>query len=133
MALLVLDLDHFKPVNDQFGHAVGDELLQAVAQRMLACVRHSDTVARIGGDEFVLLLRSVADRTDQTALAVAEKIREALAQVFEVAGQKLFISCSIGIALYPEHGQNDIELAHHADQAMYQAKQAGRNKVHLFC
>lgn len=132
VALLFLDLDYFKPVNDQFGHAVGDELLQAVAQRMLACVRQSDTVARIGGDEFVLLLRSAVDQTAQTAPAVAEKIRESLAQVFELAGQRLFISCSIGIALYPEHGQNDIELAHHADLAMYQAKQAGRNQVHLF-
>ncbi|MDD2882751.1 MAG: diguanylate cyclase [Rhodoferax sp.] len=132
VALLFLDLDHFKPVNDEFGHAVGDQLLQAVAQRMLACVRQSDTVARIGGDEFLLLLRNAADQTDQSAVTVAEKIREALALVFEVAEQRLFISCSIGIALYPKHGQTDIALAHHADLAMYQAKQAGRNQVHLF-
>ncbi len=132
LALLFLDLDNFKPVNDQFGHAVGDELLQAVAQRMLACVRDSDTVARIGGDEFVLLLRAVGVHAGQTALGIAEKIRAALAQEFELAGQRLQISCSIGIALFPQHGQDDVELAHHADMAMYLAKQTGRNRVCLY-
>jgi diguanylate cyclase (GGDEF)-like protein len=132
LALLFLDLDHFKPVNDQFGHAVGDELLQAVAQRMLTCVRDSDTVACIGGDEFVLLLRNVSDQADQHAQAVAEKVRESLAQVFVIESHALSISCSIGIALHPQHGQTDIELAQHADQAMYQAKQVGRNRVVLY-
>jgi len=132
LALLFLDLDYFKPVNDQFGHAIGDELLLAVAQRMLACVRDSDTVARIGGDEFVLLLRNVNDETERNASVVAEKVRESLAQVFVIEGHALHISCSIGIALYPQHGQTDIQLAHHADHAMYQAKQAGRNQVVLY-
>lgn len=132
LALCFVDLDHFKPVNDEYGHAVGDELLKVVAQRMLSCVRESDTVARIGGDEFVLLLRSVADDTHQTAPAVAEKIRESLAQPFLIEDKALQISCSIGVALYPEHGTDDIVLASHADQAMYQAKQAGRNQVVLF-
>ncbi|MBP9903958.1 MAG: diguanylate cyclase [Rhodoferax sp.] len=132
LALLFLDLDHFKPVNDDYGHAVGDELLKVVAQRMLACVRESDTVARIGGDEFVLLLRSVSDDPGQTALTVAEKIREALARAFDIDGKALHISCSIGVAIYPEHGTDDITLAGHADQAMYLAKQAGRNRVTLF-
>lgn len=95
-------MDHFKPVNDDFGHAVGDELLKVVAQRMLACVRESDTVARIGGDEFVLLLRSVSDEAGQMALGVAEKIRDALARPFQIDGKVLQISCSIGVAIYPD-------------------------------
>jgi len=132
LALLFLDLDHFKPVNDDYGHAVGDELLKVVAQRMLACVRESDTVARIGGDEFVLALRNVDVDAGQAALAVAEKIREALVRVFEIDGKALHISCSIGVAIYPEHGADDITLAGRADQAMYLAKQAGRNQVALF-
>jgi diguanylate cyclase (GGDEF)-like protein len=132
LALLFLDLDHFKPVNDDYGHAVGDELLKVVAHRMLSCVRESDTVARIGGDEFVLLLRSVTDDAGQMALGVAEKIREALALTFEIEGKHLHISCSIGIAIFPDHGSDDIVLASHADQAMYLAKQAGRNRVVLF-
>lgn len=132
LALLFLDLDHFKPVNDDYGHAVGDELLKVVAQRMLSCVRESDTVARIGGDEFVLLLRSVTDDAGQMASGVAEKIREALARTFEIEGKHLHISCSIGIAIFPDHGSDDIVLASHADQAMYMAKQAGRNRVVLF-
>lgn len=131
LALLFLDLDHFKPVNDAFGHAVGDVLLQEAAQRMLACVRDSDTVARIGGDEFVLLLRG-ADKLAQTAPEVAEKIRHSLCQPFTLAQHQVQISCSIGIALFPTQGTDDIELAHHADQAMYQAKQAGRNQVCLY-
>jgi diguanylate cyclase (GGDEF)-like protein len=132
LALLFLDLDHFKPVNDDYGHAIGDELLKVVAQRMLSCVRESDTVARIGGDEFVLLLRSVTDDAGQMASGVAEKIREALARIFEIEGKNLQISCSIGIAIFPDHGSDDIVLASHADQAMYLAKQAGRNRVVLF-
>lgn len=131
VALLFLDLDNFKPVNDQYGHAMGDELLKVAASRMQGCLRDSDTVARIGGDEFVLLLRSLGAPASHTALAVAEKIRAALSQPFELAGHALQISCSIGVALYPDHALDDIALAHHADQAMYQAKLAGRNRVVL--
>lgn len=131
LAVLFLDLDHFKPVNDQLGHAVGDLLLQEAARRMLACVRDSDTVARIGGDEFVLLLRGT-EQLNQWAPAVAEKIRQSLCQPFELDGHAVHVSCAIGIAIFPAHGTTEVELAHHADQAMYQAKQAGRNQVRLY-
>jgi diguanylate cyclase (GGDEF)-like protein/PAS domain S-box-containing protein len=131
LALLYIDLDKFKPVNDTFGHAMGDVLLKMIAARMLASVRVSDTVARIGGDEFVVLLGAVQDKQD--ARAVAEKIRVALNQVFELEGRHaVHISSSIGAAVYPENGVDGALLARHADQAMYQAKQAGRNKVVFF-
>ncbi|MBC7620334.1 MAG: GGDEF domain-containing protein [Candidatus Saccharibacteria bacterium] len=131
MALLYLDLDHFKPVNDTWGHAVGDVLLKAVAQRMHDSVRASDTVARIGGDEFVVLLPSVHDAAD--ALSVAEIIREALNQSFEVVtGTVVHISSSTGVAIYPDHGRDEITLSKNADMAMYRSKQQGRNQVVLF-
>ena len=131
LALLYLDLDHFKPVNDTLGHAVGDVLLKAVAQRLHDSVRASDTVARIGGDEFVVLLPTVHDAAD--ALSVAEKIRHALNESFEVmAGKLVHISSSTGIALYPDHGQDEITLSKNADMAMYRSKQQGRNQVTLF-
>lgn len=131
LALLYVDLDHFKPVNDTLGHAVGDVLLKAVAQRMHDCVRASDTVARIGGDEFVVLLSAVHDGTD--ALAVAEKIRQALNQSFEVvAGKMVHISSSTGVAVYPDHGLDEIELSKNADAAMYRSKQQGRDRVVLY-
>jgi len=130
LALMFLDLDHFKPINDAFGHAVGDALLQQAALRMRQCVRASDTVARIGGDEFVVLLRTV--HTADHALAVARKLGRALALPFEIGGQRLQVSASIGVALSPEHGDDEIALARHADLAMYQAKQAGRDQVRLY-
>lgn len=121
VALMYLDLNQFKPVNDSFGHAVGDQLLQQTAVRLVECVRESDTVARIGGDEFIVLLRTVADVSD--ACAVAEKIRTALGLPFEMAAHRLSISCSIGIAIYPLHGSDSLELFQRADMAMYQAKE----------
>lgn len=130
VALLLIDLDQFKPVNDTFGHDVGDLLLKEVAARIQGCVRASDTVARMGGDEFVAMLRTVGHEPD--ALMVAEKIRHALNQPFALAGQSLHISSSIGIALYPEHGDNETELSKCADIAMYQAKNSGRNNVQIF-
>jgi diguanylate cyclase (GGDEF)-like protein/PAS domain S-box-containing protein len=131
LALMFIDLDKFKPVNDDFGHQVGDELLQAVAQRLQACVRESDTVARLGGDEFVLLL-PVIDVV-QDAMAVAEKVHLALLQPFALSkGPSVSISSSAGIAIYPEHGRDEAELIRHADAAMYQAKAAGRDRVVLF-
>ena len=131
LALLFIDLDRFKPVNDAFGHRVGDMLLRAVAQRMVACVRQSDTVARIGGDEFVVLLPLVRD--DPDALGVAEKIRLAIHHPFELeGGPRVDISSSTGVAFYPEHGTDELALAAHADRAMYQAKQAGRNTVVVY-
>jgi diguanylate cyclase (GGDEF)-like protein/PAS domain S-box-containing protein len=130
LALMFIDLDKFKPVNDTYGHAVGDLLLLDVARRMLLCVRDSDTVARIGGDEFVVLLRDASGVPE--TLAVAEKIRSALDQPFLLEGYTLKISCSVGVAIFPEHGQDDITLAKNADLAMYQAKERGRNQVCLY-
>lgn len=131
LALLFLDLDKFKPVNDAFGHQAGDELLQAVAQRLQACVRESDTVARLGGDEFVLLLPSI--EAAQDAMAVAEKIHQAFGKPFALsAGRSVTISFSTGIAVYPEHASDEMALMRHADEAMYQAKAAGRDRFVLF-
>lgn len=130
MALMLLDLDEFKPVNDEHGHAIGDLLLQEAAQRMKACLRASDTVARVGGDEFLILLPEIAH--EQDAVQVAEKLRSELARPFLVEGRQLQISCSIGIALYPEHGTSAIELVRFADHAMYLAKHQGRNAWRIF-
>ncbi|HAF45920.1 MAG TPA: ATPase [Gallionellaceae bacterium] len=130
IAVLFIDLDRFKPINDKLGHIVGDWLLKEAANRMRACVRESDTVARVGGDEFVVLLRTVENEED--AVMVAEKIRNVLNKPFELAQQSLQISCSIGLALFPEHAQSENELLDYADIAMYQAKQLGRDKVQVF-
>lgn len=127
IALLFVDLDRFKSINDNYGHAIGDLLLQEVAKRMQACVRESDTVARIGGDEFVILLPVIEVAED--AKRVAEKIRMALNQPFNLATLTLHISSSTGIALYPEHGNSDEQLFKNADTAMYWAKENGRNEV----
>lgn len=131
MALLFIDLDHFKPVNDQYGHQTGDWLLKMVARRMLNCVRESDTVARMGGDEFVVLLPGPIEK--EQVLPIAEKIHARLNQSFEMSdGTPLSIACCIGIALYPEHGKNQKQLLKHGDQAMYQAKESGRNQIQFF-
>ncbi len=131
VAVLFLDLDKFKPVNDAWGHEVGDQLLRAVSQRLQECVRASDTVSRMGGDEFVLLLSPIEQMQD--AQAVAEKIRAAIDQPFALADAHLaHIACSIGIALYPAHGQAGEELLRRADDAMYIAKEAGRNRVQVY-
>lgn len=131
LALLFLDLDHFKAVNDIAGHSVGDLLLKAAARRLQACVRKSDTVGRVGGDEFVVVLPAIED--ERYALALAEKIRQSLSQPFDLDGyQCQAVSCSIGVAIYPDHGGNEIELVRNADDAMYQAKARGRNGVNLF-
>ena len=130
LALIFHDLDNFKPVNDSYGHGAGDLLLQNVAKRVQECVRESDTVARFGGDEFVVLLPSIAERND--VLIVAEKIHDALLQPFTVAGNTVNISTSIGIAIYPEHGDNVEPLLANADSAMYFAKMNGRNNIQFF-
>lgn len=129
-ALIYLDLDKFKPVNDTLGHNIGDLVLMAIAQRLQTAVRESDTVARIGGDEFVVLLPIIETKLD--ASTVAEKIRLALEQPFEINGKIIQIGCSVGIAVYPEHGEDEISLMKNADTAMYQAKQNGRNNVQMY-
>jgi diguanylate cyclase (GGDEF)-like protein len=125
LALLFIDLDRFKNVNDTLGHQVGDELLKQVARRLSGCLRESDTVGRLGGDEFALLLPDISD--EQNAETVACKIVNALAQPFHLAGQDLFCGASIGIALHPEDAVDPEHLMQYADTAMYQAKEAGRN------
>ena len=130
-ALLYLDLDRFKPVNDQHGHAVGDKLLKQVAARLLESVRQSDTVARVGGDEFVVILHAV--ESDVSALAVANGMRASMAQAFQIDGLDISIGCCIGVAVYPEHGADGSTLSHRADEAMYQAKGNGRDNVVLAC
>ena len=128
LALIFIDLDHFKPINDTFGHETGDRLLKLVAERMGHCVREDDLVVRLGGDEFVVLLPDTGDG----ALAVADKLHQSLHHAFQIEQQALRISSSIGVALYPEHGADPKTLMHHADQAMYQAKNQGRGRVCLF-
>ncbi len=130
LALMFVDLDKFKPVNDTFGHAVGDVLLREAARRMRTCIRAADTVGRIGGDEFVALLPVVETAND--ALVVAEKLRAALALPFAIDGRRIEISCSVGIAIAPDDGRDEIELAKNADAAMYLAKQQGGDAVRLF-
>jgi diguanylate cyclase (GGDEF)-like protein/PAS domain S-box-containing protein len=126
-ALLYLDLDGFKQVNDRHGHDVGDLLLREAGQRIRQCVRQTDAVGRLGGDEFVALLHGIADT--QRAFAIAEKIRSALERPFQLEGRILQISASIGIAFYPEHGTEKKPLLRHADNAMYAAKRKGGNRM----
>jgi diguanylate cyclase (GGDEF)-like protein/PAS domain S-box-containing protein len=129
-AVLFMDLDKFKSVNDSLGHDIGDKLLQSVAQRLCACVRESDTVSRIGGDEFVILL-AATQRTDD-ALVTAEKIVTALAAPHIIDRHELFMTSSLGISLFPSDGNTPDLLLKHADTAMYEAKQGGRNNYRFF-
>jgi diguanylate cyclase (GGDEF)-like protein len=125
MALLYLDLDGFKNVNDTLGHPAGDLLLQQVAQRLLACVRANDTVARLGGDEFVITLWEVRGDTD--VRYVATKLIEAVSRAYELDGATAFVTTSMGIAIYPQHGVDADGLMRGADAALYEAKAAGKN------
>jgi diguanylate cyclase (GGDEF)-like protein/PAS domain S-box-containing protein len=129
-AVVYLDLDGFKQVNDQHGHDAGDQLLVEVAARLLECVRDEDTVSRLGGDEFVLLLAQLAE-PDAWRPAV-ERILASLARPFEVRGDSVTISASIGVTIYPDDDSGPEVLLRHADQAMYISKQAGRNRAYLF-
>lgn len=124
-ALMFLDLDHFKTINDTLGHAIGDLLLQAVVKRLVACLRDGDTIARWGGDEFILLLPYVYRAKD--AATVAQRILEVLHPAFELDGHQLLITSSIGIALYPRDGEDGETLIRKADAALYRAKEEGRN------
>jgi diguanylate cyclase (GGDEF)-like protein len=130
LALMFIDLDKFKPVNDTYGHGVGDLLLKEVAVRIQNCLRDSDTAARIGGDEFVILLPAIESAAD--AGKVGEKIRLSLNQPFELAGHTLGIGSSIGVAVYPQHGKDEKLLVKSADIAMYHAKKNGRNNVKIY-
>jgi diguanylate cyclase (GGDEF)-like protein/PAS domain S-box-containing protein len=130
LALMFIDLDKFKPVNDTYGHGIGDLLLKEVATRIQDCLRDSDTAARIGGDEFVILLPAIESAAD--ASKVGEKIRISLNQPFALAGHTLGIGSSIGVAVYPQHGSNEKLLVKSADIAMYHAKKNGRNNVKIY-
>ncbi|WP_458072103.1 putative bifunctional diguanylate cyclase/phosphodiesterase [Rhodanobacter sp. BL-MT-08] len=130
VAAMMIDLDHFKRVNDSLGHHVGDELLKIVAARILACVRRSDTVARMGGDEFAVLLSDI--KSDVDIELVAEKIIASVSQPAQVGGHELHVSPSIGVSQYPVDGDDLHALLVDADTAMYEAKQAGRKTYRLF-
>lgn len=131
MALFFLDLDHFKQVNDSLGHDVGDIILKEVANRLLACVRAHDTVARVGGDEFVIILSEITNAQD--AKMVAEKILESFKAPIDVSGQEIMIGTSIGVAVRGAGRTSDVkELMKQADIAMYESKASGRNRYHLF-
>ncbi|WP_051235075.1 diguanylate cyclase [Marinimicrobium agarilyticum] len=127
VALMFIDLDGFKIINDHYGHDLGDELLKLVSQAMTVNLRAADTVARMGGDEFVVLLDSITGQEE--ALKVAEKIRKTCEAPFRVEGHTLHIATSLGLALYPEHAGDTSGLMRAADQAMYRAKDAGGNQV----
>jgi diguanylate cyclase (GGDEF)-like protein/PAS domain S-box-containing protein len=128
-ALLFIDLDHFKEINDRFGHGAGDILLITVAHRLRDQVRESDTVARLAGDEFTVILPHLQQTDD--ACRVAEKILAAISLPMDIGGHETSIGASIGVALFPDHGATVEEIVHAADCAMYEAKGKGRNSVHL--
>lgn len=130
IAVLFVDLDDFKSVNDDYGHQAGDSLLQDVASRLSGAIRASDTVARMGGDEFTFLLLDIQGRED--ASTVARKVIESVARPFKIGGSEANMTCSIGIAVFPADGQDDKTLLSRADTAMYRAKKAGGNR-YLFC
>jgi len=130
VALLFLDLDHFKLVNDTLGHPIGDRLLQAVAERLRHNMRETDTISRQGGDEFVVVLPEVAD--PETAGGIAGKLMEQFREPFRVNGHRLNVTLSLGIALYPDDGDDFDTLMKKADTAMYSAKEAGRNTLRFF-
>ena len=125
MAVVYLDLDGFKQLNDRLGHGAGDLLLKLVANRLVGAVREEDTVARLGGDEFMLVLWDVGTPGD--AATVARKVIEALAQPFDIEGNTVSITASAGVGVYPMHGEDADTLTKSADQALYAAKRAGKN------
>ena len=129
-AVMFVDLDRFKAVNDTYGHVVGDRLLKAVSDRMQGCVRGEDTVARVGGDEFIVVLAELARGVD--AGLVGEKMLKELARPFEVEAHQLDIGASVGISVYPDDARDVQTLLLHADAAMYHAKRAGRNQLSFF-
>ena len=122
LAVVYMDLDNFKPINDRFGHQAGDCLLQAVARRLIDTVRQSDTVSRLGGDEFIVCIEQI--NTPQDALSAAAKLCDAFKQPFQILGSEIETRASIGIAVYPDHGRDAATLLRNADEAMYAAKAA---------
>lgn len=130
VALLFIDLDRFKVVNDTLGHAFGDMLLEKAAKRLTGCVREADTVARLGGDEFTIILRDIHQSAD--AALVAEEVIESIGKPFQLDGNEAFIGASIGITIYPNDADDPSTMLRNADMAMYKAKEAGRNAFRFF-
>jgi len=130
LAVFFLDIDYFKQINDQYGHDVGDELLKRFAQRLKECLRAADTLARIGGDEFMIILEE--DKDLKTSKIVANKILEAMKEPIVLGESQLMISTSIGISIYPQDTDDAEELIRNADLAMYQVKESGRNSFEFF-
>lgn len=130
MGIMYIDLDRFKRINDSLGHHIGDKLLQAAAERLNKSVRASDTIARIGGDELIVLLPNLHQREDCTRLA--DKLQEAIMKPFYIEGHELFITCSIGISIYPDDSTDAEALLKLADQALYDVKDAGRNNYQFY-
>jgi diguanylate cyclase (GGDEF)-like protein/PAS domain S-box-containing protein len=129
-AILFIDLDGFKSVNDAHGHTMGDLLLRSVSERMMNSLRESDTIARLGGDEFSLLIEDIVDKKD--AAIVVEKLFQTLSEPFEVAGSDIQITASVGISLFPDDGETSAELLKKADIAMYHAKKEGVNSYEFY-
>ena len=129
-ALLFIDIDRFKNINDQYGHTAGDEVLKASCNRMMACIRESDSLGRLGGDEFVVLLEDL--RSSEDAIEIAKKFQAAVALGVAVEGELIPTTVSIGIAIFPSDSDNEEGLFKRADAAMYRSKQNGRNSIHLY-
>jgi diguanylate cyclase (GGDEF)-like protein len=130
VTVIFVDLDNFKIVNDSLGHSAGDRLLQAVAERMVGCVRATDTVARLGGDEFLILLNDEQESPD--AEVVIKKVRAAIADPISIDEQLFHVTCSMGVAVYPDDGEDAETLVMNADAAMYRAKETGRDRVQAY-
>jgi diguanylate cyclase (GGDEF)-like protein/PAS domain S-box-containing protein len=130
LAVLFIDLDYFKNINDSLGHNAGDRLLKQVAARLVGCVREGDTVSRQGGDEFVIVLSDIAAEEDVTL--VTQKILKVMSDSFDAEGHQLYVTCSIGIALYPKDGEDAETLLKNADAALYRAKDLGRNNAQFY-
>ena len=131
VAVMFLDLDRFKVVNDTLGHEVGDLLLKNVAERMQASLRQTDTVARLGGDEFVIIMECIAELA--CCRDIANSIIQRISAPFNIQGHDIHVGTSIGIALYPQDGTDAYSLVKHADMAMYVAKNAGKGTYRFYC
>ncbi|OIQ73839.1 cyclic di-GMP phosphodiesterase Gmr [mine drainage metagenome] len=130
VAVMFLDLDNFKQINDTLGHHIGDQLLQTIAQRLTSCMREGDTVARLGGDEFTVVLESIANNAEIGC--VSQKIIETLSRPLRLDGNDIVITVSMGVSVYPDDSENSDELIKYADTAMYRAKEAGGNNFRFF-
>ena len=129
VAVLFLDLDNFKPVNDAMGHMIGDQILKQMANRMISCLRKTDSVARFGGDEFAIVMTDVKNTNDATNMA--QNLNKVLSKPISLGSKETSLGASIGISLYPDHAQASEALLSLADEAMYVAKKKGKNSYHF--